>query len=114
MTWKICIPVLEPNLDGEISPHFGRAPFFAILEIDVGSKSIKKIEFLDNPNIENHEPGEIPSFLMSQGVNVVLCTRMGRRAMEFFEQNNIMVMSGFSGTVRDAVESFIKEKIKQQ
>ncbi len=90
---KIAVP-----LEGElVAEHFGHAPLFAIYEIDV--EGVRK-EILTPPP---HEPGVIPRWLASLGVNCILCGMMGLRAATYFEEYGIKVVSGVPPAPADEV-----------
>ncbi len=90
-----------------ISPHFGRCPSFTIAEIE-GNKVVNK-ETIDNPG---HEPGLIPEFLKSLGVNTIIAAGMGSRATDLFNDYGISYVLGVDGKVDDIIVSFIKGELK--
>ncbi|MBU4450153.1 MAG: NifB/NifX family molybdenum-iron cluster-binding protein [Actinobacteria bacterium] len=90
-----------------ISPHFGRCPSFTIAEIE-GNKVVNK-ETIDNPG---HEPGLIPEFLKSLGVNTIIAAGMGSRATDLFNDYGISYVLGVDGKVDDIIASFIKGELK--
>ncbi|NLX50077.1 MAG: cation diffusion facilitator family transporter [Methanospirillum sp.] len=49
-TTKIRYAVPLADYDGAISGHFGEAPFFALLDIDIPSKSVERTEVVANPH----------------------------------------------------------------
>jgi predicted Fe-Mo cluster-binding NifX family protein len=85
-----------------VSAHFGRCPSYTIAEIY--NNAIKTKETIDNPG---HEPGRIPEFLNSIGVNVIIAGGMGPRAVGFFQDFNIKVIVGISGNVDDVIQSYL-------
>ena len=87
---------------GMVSEHFGHCRNYAIFLKDGGS--VTKEEDLASPG---HEPGKLPLFLASHGVDLVIAGGMGPRAVELFHQNNIEVLLGASGDVNDVVQSFV-------
>ncbi len=92
-------------LDSKIGAHFGRCPFFVL--IDIEDREVKEISSIENPFYSAHAPGQVPGFINSQGANVMLAGGMGRRAVEFFEQMGIEAVSGASGIVRQAIEQYL-------
>ena len=60
---------------------------------------------------ERHMPGDIPNFLRNKGVELVIAYGVGRRAMEFFENLGIKVITGASGRVGDVVEGYLRDKL---
>jgi predicted Fe-Mo cluster-binding NifX family protein len=93
------------DLDSLVSAHFGRCPCFIL--VDVEGQEIKAVTAVDNPYYGNHAPGQVPAFIHSQGADVMLAGGMGHRAISFFEQYGIQAASGASGTVREAIESYL-------
>jgi predicted Fe-Mo cluster-binding NifX family protein len=92
------------GLDAPVAGHFGGCPFFTL--IDLEADQVQAVQVVANPYLSGHEPGQVPEFVHSQGAEVVLAGGMGHRAVGFFEQYGIQPMTGFSGTVRQAVEAY--------
>ncbi len=98
----------DQGLDAPVSPHFGRCPFYAI--VDTAEGQVHAIHILPNPYYPEHVPGVIPQFIHSQGAEVMVTGGMGYRALTFFEQLGIQPVTGATGTVRQAVEAFLQGK----
>ena len=99
---KICIPTIgNGGLDDSIGEHFGRVPTYTIVDLD--TDEIKVV-----PNISHHMggSGDPPEIMAREGVNVMVCQGLGRRAITMFEGFGITVYIGASGTVRDAVDTY--------
>lgn len=93
------------GLESQVAHHFGRCPFFAI--VDVEGNEVSCVEVINNPFYGNHQPGQVPGFIHQQNANVMLAGGMGRRAIDFFHQLGIEAATGVSGSVRDALESYL-------
>ncbi|HUS84631.1 MAG TPA: NifB/NifX family molybdenum-iron cluster-binding protein [Anaerolineales bacterium] len=93
------------GLDSAVSHHFGRCPFFVIVEVD--GKEVQQIHTIDNPYFAGHEPGMVPEFIHKQGAEVMISGGMGGKAIGFFQEYGIKPATGATGTVRTAVESFL-------
>ncbi len=107
---KIAIPCGNNNgLESEVSTHFGRSPYYAFVDVD--DNRIKNVEVIPVPLAE-HELGDLPNFVKENNGTVVIAYGMGRRAVDFFKQLGIDVITGVSGNVKDAVESFMKGDLK--
>ena len=88
------------STDGDfVSAHFGRCPEFTILDIE-GSE-LKSKQVMPNPG---HEPGAIPQFLHSKGVQCIIAGGMGMRATGFFNEFGIKAIVGVSGKIEDVIE----------
>lgn len=103
---KIAIAVLDANgLDAQVSPHFGRCPYFALAEVE-GAK-VRGVETVANPFYPNHDPGQIPEFINSLGAQVMLAGGMGGRAVAFFRQFGIEPATGAAGTVSESLARYL-------
>lgn len=84
---KIAIPVVNEML----SMHFGHCEKFAVLDVDISSKTIISVASFDAPP---HEPGLLPRWLAEKNVNLIIAGGMGQRAQTLFNQNGIEVIVG--------------------
>ena len=92
------------STDGDyVSAHFGRCPSFTV--VDIENNEIVQQEVVDNPG---HQPGFIPQFLQSKGVNCIVCGGMGRRAIGFFEQAGIQTVLGVTGKIPEVLSKLVK------
>jgi predicted Fe-Mo cluster-binding NifX family protein len=93
------------GLDSVVSPHFGRCPYYVLVDLD--GREVSEVSAVENPCYGQHRPGEVPGFIQSQGADVMLAGGMGRRAIGFFQQYGIQAVTGASGTVRHALEQYL-------
>jgi predicted Fe-Mo cluster-binding NifX family protein len=108
---RIAISAENQNgLDSPVSPHFGRCPCYIL--VDVEGQEVKTVTVVDNPYYGNHDPGQVPGFIHSQGADVMLAGGMGRRAVDFFQQYGIQVATGASGTVGQALQSYLGGELR--
>jgi predicted Fe-Mo cluster-binding NifX family protein len=98
------------GLDSVVSPHFGRCPYFVLVDLD--SHDVRGIREVDNPYYGRHQPGQVPALINSLGANVMLTGGMGGRAIMFFEQFGIEGVTGAYGTVRQSVERYLGGGLK--
>jgi len=93
------------GLDSVVSPHFGRCPHFVL--VDVAGQEIERVSAIDNPYYGRHEPGQVPAFIHSYDVDVMLTGGMGGRAVAFFRQFDVEPVTGAAGTVRQSLERYL-------
>jgi len=101
---KICIPTLGSNgLNDHVGEHFGRVPTYTIIDLD--TNEVKVI-----PNTSDHMGGQgyPPEIMAKEGVNIMLCRGLGRRAIQMFDELGIDVYIGAFGMVKDVIEDFKK------
>ena len=98
------------GLESQVAHHFGRCPFFALVQVE--EKEIKSTKIIDNPFYAGHQPGQVPGFINEQGANVMLSGGMGGRAIQFFNQFGIEAATGATGTVGEAVQCYLDGQMK--
>jgi predicted Fe-Mo cluster-binding NifX family protein len=98
------------GLEGSLSAHFGRCPFYTFVNAE--RDQILGFEVVKNPYFPNHQPGVIPQFIHSQKANVMIAGGMGPRAIDLFNQLGIDVATGAQGKVRDVVEAYLRGEIQ--
>ena len=98
------------GLESVVSPHFGRCPCYVLADVEGGQ--VKEVRVVENPYYDRHVPGQVPAFIHSQGVEVMLTGGMGRRAIALFEEYGIEAATGAQGTVRRAVESYLGGQLR--
>jgi len=100
----------KKGLDSIVAPHFGRCPYYIVVDVD--DQQIGEVREVENPFYESHEPGQVPAFVHSLGVNVMLAGGMGGRAIMYFQQFGIEGVTGAYGTVRQSLERYLGGELK--
>jgi len=107
---RIAISVENNNgLDSLVCQHFGGAPYFILVDLD--GQEVKTVAGIENPYFGNHQPGQIPQLIHSHNASVMLTGGMGRRAIAFFDQFGVQPVTGATGTVRQAVQSYLDGRL---
>jgi len=99
----------DRGLESSVSHHFGRCPFFTLVDIENGS--IGSVETVENPFFSSHAPGQVPSFIRKLKAEVMLSGGMGRRAIAMFQEYGIGCATGAMTTVDKAVADFIAGRL---
>jgi Mrp family chromosome partitioning ATPase/predicted Fe-Mo cluster-binding NifX family protein len=108
MTQKRLVAVATDNdnmLDGEVSMHFGRCPYYTLVEVQDGR--VGSTRAVKNPHFNNHQPGVMPEFIHSLGAHVILAGGMGPRAIQHFHGLGMDVATGAVGRVGSVVEAYL-------
>ncbi|MFP4588665.1 MAG: NifB/NifX family molybdenum-iron cluster-binding protein [Candidatus Bipolaricaulota bacterium] len=106
---KLCIPTSgSGGLDDRVGDHFGRVPTYTFVDSETGD-----VEVI--PNESEHRGGKgLPANLLAEeGVDVLLCSGLGRKAINLFDQQGVTVHVGASGTVKEVVEQWQEEKLAE-
>ncbi len=99
------------GIEGQVSAHFGRCPAYTVVEVVGGTIHDSRIE--SNPFVDGHAPGQIPDFIADLGAQVILTGGIGGKAIQFFEQRGVQVAAGYEGTVKNAVEAFLRGELRE-
>ena len=90
-----------------VTCHFGHCENFMIFTTN--KENIIASEAIANPG---HRPGFLPEFLNDMGVNVVISGGMGGGAIDIFNQHEIEVIVGATGSSESAVKSYLAGKLR--
>ena len=103
---KIAIPTKNSQVDS----HFGHCEHFSIAELTADNK-ISSIELMESPQGCGCK-SNIADELAEMGVKVMLAGNMGQGAVNKISQAGIQVYRGCSGDVRELVEAYLEERVK--
>ena len=84
---RIAVPVSN----GRLAQHFGHCEKFALVDVDLDTKTITASTEVEAPE---HQPGLLPPWLKERGVNVIIAGGMGSRAHSLFQAASIEVLTG--------------------
>jgi predicted Fe-Mo cluster-binding NifX family protein len=100
---KIAITATGSTLDDVVTTHFGRCPYFLIVDPDT-------MQFEAHPNPNTNQGGgagiQSAQLLADKQVSTVLTGNCGPNAIQTFGAAGIKVVTGASGWVRQAVQQY--------
>ena len=112
MKTKVVIPVSDRNgLNARIAEHFGRAPFFAVLNLD--DKKIESVETVENRGEHCGGQGQMHNHIMELKPNAVIAFGMGPRGLNGFQEAGIAVLKANTDTVKAVVDSYMNDKLQE-
>ena len=104
---KILIPVLENRgKESRVSPHFGRAPYFALYDSETG-----KLEIIENKSEHFGGMRRPAENMLKYKPDVVFALGMGPRAVDLLRSNNVKIETGDYETVEKIIEN--KDKLRE-
>ncbi len=106
---KIAIPSSDASgLDSRIFPHFGRCPFYTLVDIESG-----RVAILPNTSIHFGGFKSPPELLLDKGVTVLICKDLGEKAVSLFQDAGIDVYIGARGVVKEAIEAWKRGELEK-
>ncbi|MFB0545133.1 MAG: NifB/NifX family molybdenum-iron cluster-binding protein [Candidatus Hodarchaeota archaeon] len=107
---KIVIPVDVNDTDkAKIFPHFGKAPFFANVEIS-GEGKVEKITYMENKGHHFGGKGHPGLIIAESGANALIVRNMGSRGINVMKSCGIKVLTCRSQTLKEAINEFLKNE----
>lgn len=105
---KICITSQGSDLDAQIDPRFGRCHCFIIVDPET-----MKFEVIENSNVGAMSGAGIQSaqLIAGKGAEVVLTGNVGPNAFQTLQAAGLKVITGITGSIRDAIERYKKGEI---
>jgi len=110
---RFVVPVEEDKgVDSRLSEHFGRAPFFAVFELDEDGKILNQKAV---PNESEHFGGTgfPPDRILQLKPDAVITFGMGPRALSQFQEAKVAVLRANSDTVNGVISSYIKDELEE-
>ena len=106
---RIAISATGPSLDAKVDPRLGRCQYFIIVDPET-----MEFEAVDNSSAMAAGGAGISAgqMIAGKGVQVVLTGNCGPNAYQVLSSAGIQVITGVSGTVKDAIEGYRSGKFQ--
>ena len=104
---RILVPVLEnKGKESRVSPHFGRAPYFALYNSETDN-----LEIIETMKEGSSGKSRLAEDMLKYKPDVVFAVGMGPRAVDLFRSNDVEIETGEYDTVEDIIKN--KDKLKE-
>ena len=113
MNVRIVVPVSEEKgIDSRLSQHFGRAPFYAFIDLDEKRQVIGQGTIA---NTSEHFGGEgnPPDRILQLQPKALITYGMGPRALRIFQTAKVAVLRTNANTVREAVTAYNNNELEE-
>ena len=106
---KVMVPLeSREGLRSRISEHFGRAPYFAVIDLSGGDI---KVDFIENPRSQGYTPGEYA--VVSGAEYVVIKGGIGVKALQLLRERGVKVVETSGETLEDVIEELKSGKLRE-
>jgi len=108
---RIVIPVDdESGLNAGLSEHFGRAPYFAVIDLDENGRVSNQQTV---PNVSEHfgGTGHPPDCILQLKPDALIAYGMGPRALSIFQDARVAVLRANANTVKEAIAAYNKNEL---
>jgi predicted Fe-Mo cluster-binding NifX family protein len=113
MTQRIVIPTSDENgLDAQLAEHFGRAPYFTIVDLDEDG-GLTRQETIVNDSEHFGGVGLPPDRIIQLKPNALITYGMGPKALRAFQDAKVAVLQTSASTVRNIIEAYNKNELEE-
>jgi len=113
MTARIVVPVVEERgLNARLSEHFGRAPYFAVIDLDENG-SISSQRTVSNISEHFGGTGRPPDRILQLRPTVLITYGMGPRALGIFQNARVAVLRANANTVEGVVAAYNNDELEE-
>ena len=100
---RIIIPVYnEYGLNAQLSEHFGRTPYFAVIDLDENGQIIKQ----STVSSSGEHFCEGIDFLLNLKPDIMIAHGMGQRVVQNFQNARIAILRTSANVVKDAIQQY--------
>ena len=113
MTKRIVIPVDEESgLEAHVAQHFGRAPYFTVVELDEKDQAIN---VKTDPNTGEHMGGNGHPHenLLALKPDIIIAFGMGPGGLHSFQDAGVTVLQAVDATVKETIDSYKAGKLAE-
>ncbi|MFA5364491.1 MAG: NifB/NifX family molybdenum-iron cluster-binding protein [Candidatus Bathyarchaeia archaeon] len=107
---KICVSASSDSLDANVDPRFGRCQYFVVVD----SETMEFSAILNDSTNAAHGAGiQAAQTVVNMGAKVIITGNVGPNAFNVLSASGIKLVTGVSGSIRDAVEKYKSGKLKE-
>ena len=113
MNARIVIPVSDDKgIDAQLSQHFGRAPFYAIIDLDEEGNVIGQ-GTIANTSEHFGGVGLPPDRILQLKPKALITYGLGPKALRVFQNAEVAVLRTEANTVKDVVKAYNNNELQE-
>lgn len=113
MKTRVVVPTEnESGLDAQLAEHFGRAPYFAVVDLDENGK-VSNVKTEANRGEHVGGIGHPHEHILALKPNVIVAYAMGPGGLTNFQKAGVTVLKANGKTVREIISSFKEGKLAE-
>lgn len=110
---RIVVPTAdESGLNSQLAEHFGRAPYFAVVDLDE-NREVSSVR--TSPNVGEHVGGmgQAHDNVLELKPNAIIVYGMGPRGIQGFQDRGVAVLKATANTVRGVIAAYKDDKLQE-
>jgi predicted Fe-Mo cluster-binding NifX family protein len=110
---RVLLPVAdESGLSAQVAEHFGRAPYFTVVELDDNGNVLKTKTV---PNVGEHAGGmgQTHDHILKLKPNAIIVHGMGPRGLSAFQGAGVAVLRANNNTVTGNIAAYNEDTLQE-
>jgi predicted Fe-Mo cluster-binding NifX family protein len=113
MNLRIVIPTLDENgLDAQLAEHFGRAPYFTVVDLDENG-AVTGQRMIVNDSEHFGGVGLPPDRILQLKPNALITYGMGPKALRIFQDAKVAVLRTNANIVKEVITRYNKNELEE-
>ena len=110
---RLVVPVVdESGLNAMLSEHFGRAPYFAVIDLDENGIILSQ-KTVSNVSEHFGGTGRPPDRILQFRPNALITYGMGPRALRIFQDARVAVLRANTSTVKGVIAAYNNDELEE-
>ena len=110
---RIIVPAEDQNgLNAKLAEHFGRAPYFAVVDFDENGK-VADVKTVANIGEHAGGTGQAHDHILELKPSAIVVRGMGPRGLNTFQGAGVAVLKANSDTVSEVVAAYKEDKLQE-
>jgi len=113
MKARIVIPTIDDSgVDSKLAEHFGRAPFFAVVELDENGE-VSSLKMVSNVGEHAGGSGYAHDLILELKPNAIIVYGMGPRGLIGFQNARVAVLKANGNTVKEVISAYKEDELEE-
>ena len=110
---RIVVPAVDKSgLNAQLAEHFGRAPYFAVVELDENGE-ISEVKTVPNMGEPAGGRGQTHDNILELQPNAIIVYGMGPRGLSTFQSAGVAVLRANASTVSGVIAAYKDDKLQE-
>ena len=110
---RLVIPAVDKSgLNAQLAEHFGRAPYFVIVELDE-KEEVSEVKTVPNTGEQAGGRGQAHDNILELQPNAIIVYGMGPRGLSTFQSAGVAVLRANAKTVSEVIAAYKDDKLQE-
>jgi predicted Fe-Mo cluster-binding NifX family protein len=110
---RIIVPAAnQGGLNAHLAEHFGRAPYFAVVDLNDNGE-IANVKTVANVPHSTGRMGQPHDVVLELQPNAIIAYGMGRRGIFSFQNAGVAVLRANANTVKEVIDAYKENKLQE-